>query len=179
MEHSRDVTPLQDSHTLQSRCTAVIRGIASPLGLAWCPSFYRDKVFAIAMLAGGGFWLGLWLWLPIHLITLTQVMSFAFLSRVILSPALEELIFRGYLQGHLRQQSWGQQGWGGLTAANGFTSLFFMAGHWWSHPPLWAAAVLLPSLIFGYCRDRYNSIYPCIVLHTFYNIGYFGLTGLP
>jgi membrane protease YdiL (CAAX protease family) len=39
--------------------------------------------------------------------------------------------------------------------------------------------VLFPSLIFGYFRDRYTSIYPCMVLHAFYNAGYFGLTGLP
>src|SRR6266498_5490487 len=123
MERSRDVTPLQDSQTFQSKCSAVIRAVASTVGLAWCPSFYRDTVFWVAMLAGGGFWLGLWLWLPIHPITLAQVLSQAFLFRAILYPVLEELIFRGYLQGQLRQQSWGQQGWGGLTLANCFTSL--------------------------------------------------------
>jgi uncharacterized protein len=179
MEYSRDVTSPQDSQTFQSKCRAVISAVASTPGLAWCPSFYRDPVFLVAMLAGGGFWLGLWLWLPIHPITLAQVLSQAFLFRAILYPVLEELLFRGYLQGQLHQRSWGQQGWGGLTLANCVTSLFFVAGHWWSHPPLWAAAVLLPSLIFGYCRDRYINIYPCIVLHVFYNAGYFGLTGLP
>jgi len=179
MERSRDVPPLQGSHTFQSQCSAVMRTVATTLGLAWWPSFYRDQVFWVAILAGGSFWLGLWLWFPIHPITLEQVLSQAFLSRVIFYPALEELLFRGYLQGQLRQQSWGRQGWGGLTLANGCTSLLFAAGHWWSHPPLWAAAVLLPSLTFGYCRDRYMSLYPCIVLHMFYNAGYFALTGLP
>ena len=156
-----------------------MRAVAFTLGLAWCPSFYRDSLFSVALLAGGGFWLGLWLCVPVHPITLAQVLSSAFLSIVILHPLLEELLFRGYLQGQLRQQSWGQQCWGGLTVANGLTSLLFVAGHWWSHPPLWAAAVLVPSLIFGYCRDRYTSVYPCMVLHAFYNAGYFGLTGLP
>jgi uncharacterized protein len=156
-----------------------MRAAAAPLGLVWCPWFYRDKVFSVMLLAGGGFWLGLWLWMPIHPITPAQVLSLAFLSRAVVNPVLEELIFRGYLQGQLLRQPWGQQGWGGFTLANSCTSLLFMAGHWWSHPPLWAVAVLLPSLIFGYCRDRYASVYPCMVLHAFYNAGYFCLTGLP
>jgi membrane protease YdiL (CAAX protease family) len=156
-----------------------MRAVAATLGLVRCPAFYRDSLFSVAMLAGVGFWLGLWLCVPVHPITLAQVLSSAFLSIAVLYPALEELVFRGYLQGQLCQQSWGQQGWGSLSVANGLTSLLFVAGHCWSHPPLWAAAVLVPSFIFGYCRDRYTSVYPCMVLHAFYNAGYFGLTGLP
>jgi membrane protease YdiL (CAAX protease family) len=153
--------------------------VSSALGLAWCPWFYRDIVFAGAMFAGVGFWLGLWLCLPVHPVALAQVLSPTFLSLAVWQPVLEELLFRGYCQGQLRQQSWGQQCWRGLTVANSLTSLLFVAGHWLSHPPLWAMAVLLPSLLLGYCRDRYSSVYPCIVLHAFYNAGYFSLTGLP
>ena len=153
--------------------------MSSALGLTWCPWFYRDIVFAGAVFAGVGFWLGLWLCVPVHPITLAQVLSPTFLSLVVWQPVLEELLFRGFCQGQLRQQSWGQQGWRGLTVANGLTSLLFVAGHYWSHPPRWATAVLLPSLLLGYCRDRYWSVYPGIILHAFYNAGYFGLTGLP
>jgi membrane protease YdiL (CAAX protease family) len=149
------------------------------LGLTWYPACYRDGVFAGAMLAGVGFWLGLWLCVAVRPITLTQVLSPAFLALTIWHPLLEELLFRGYCQWQLRQQSWGQQSWRGLTVANSLTSLLFVVGHWWTHPPLWAIVVLLPSLVLGYCRDRYLSVYPCIVLHAFYNAGYFSLTGLP
>jgi membrane protease YdiL (CAAX protease family) len=28
-----------------------------------------------------------------------------------------------------------------------------------------------PSLVFGYCRERYGTLVPCIVLHATYNAG--------
>jgi membrane protease YdiL (CAAX protease family) len=145
--------------------------VSSAFGLAWCPWFYRDIVFAEAVLAALGFWLGLWLWFPVYPITLAEVLSPTFLSLVVWQPLLEELLFRGYCQGQLHRQSWGQRHWRGLTVANGLTSLLFVAGHYVSHPPLWATAVLLPSLLLGYCRDRYGSVYPSIILHAFYNAG--------
>lgn len=157
----------------------VMRTMASTLGLAWCPPVYRDRLFQVAMLAGVGSWVGLWLCIPVRPITPGHVLSTAFFSLVLWQPAIEECLFRGCLQGQLYQQSWGQRRWYGITAANGCTSLLFAVGHCWYHPPLWAAAVLLPSLMFGYCRDRYMSVYPGLVLHAFYNAGYFALTGLP
>ena len=69
--------------------------------------------------------------------------------------------------------------WQGFTAANGVTALLFTAGHFVNHPAFWAAGVILPALIFGFFRDRYASIWPGIVLHVFYNGGYFVMTGLP
>jgi membrane protease YdiL (CAAX protease family) len=35
-----------------------------------------------------------------------------------------------------------------------------------------SVAVFLPSLIFGYFRDRYDQLHASIVLHVFYNAGY-------
>jgi len=153
--------------------------VASTLGLAWCPPVYRDRLFQVAMLGGVAFWVGLWLCMPVHPIMPGQVLSAVFVSLVLWQPAMEECLFRGCLQGQLGQRSWGQRHWYGITVANGVTSFLFTVGHGWHHPPLWAAAVLFPSLILGYFRDRYTSLYPCIVLHAFYNAGYFGLTGLP
>ena len=77
------------------------------------------------------------------------------------------------------QYTWGQRAWHGVTVANSATSLPFMLGHGAYHPPIWAAAVLVPSLIFGYFRDHYTSVYPSVTLHAVYNAGYFLLTGLP
>jgi membrane protease YdiL (CAAX protease family) len=107
------------------------------------------------------------------------VFSWGFCFLVLWQPCLEEVLFRGVLQGHLYQQSWGWRAWHGVTVANATTSLLFMLGHWWQHPPLWALAVLGPSCLFGYFRDRYASVYPSMALHAFYNAGYFVLTGLP
>jgi hypothetical protein len=58
-----------------------------------------------------------------------------------------------------------------VTLADCATSVLFMAGHWFTHPPLWALSVLIPSLIFGLVRDRLQSTYPAIVLHCFYRRG--------
>lgn len=153
--------------------------IARQLGLDRCPPFYRDTLFLIALLAGGLFWLGLWLFSSIQPLKVSEIWSWVFLSLVLWQPVLEELLFRGLLQGLLGRQPWGQLALGGVTVANGITTLLFMLGHWWSHPPPWAIAVVVPSLIFGYFRDRFGSVYPAIVLHSFYNAGYFLFAGLP
>ena len=33
-------------------------------------------------------------------------------------------------------------------------------------------SVFVPSLIFGYFRDRYRNIVPAVLLHVFYNTGF-------
>ncbi len=153
--------------------------IARQLGLDRCLPFYRDTIFIIGLLAGGLFWLGLWLFSSIQPVEVREIWSWVFLSLVLWHPLLEELLFRGLLQGLLGSQSWGQLALGGVTVANGITTLLFMLGHLWRHTPPWAIAVVVPSLIFGYFRDRYSSVYPSIALHFFYNAGYFLLTGIP
>ena len=156
-----------------------IGGMARELGLERCRPLSRDPRFLAALLAAGGGWLLLWLLLPVQPMTLPQVWSWAFFSLVLWQPFWEEVLFRGFLQGQLHKHPWGRQAWQGMTVANLVTSLVFMLGHWLSHPPLWATMVLIPALVFGYFRDRYASVYPAIALHTFYNAGYFLLTGLP
>jgi membrane protease YdiL (CAAX protease family) len=83
------------------------------------------------------------------------------------------------VQGELRHLACGRRTWGGISAANLITSLLFVLGHLWQHPAAWAVAIAVPSLVFGWFRDRHGSVYPCIALHMFYNTGYFALTGLP
>jgi membrane protease YdiL (CAAX protease family) len=98
-----------------------------------------------------------------------------FLLVALIYPVLEELVFRGALQGALYRQPWGRRSLGQVSLANLLTSLVFAGFHLFYHAPLWAALVLFPSLIFGYFRDRYQSVVPAIVLHVFYNAGYFWL----
>jgi membrane protease YdiL (CAAX protease family) len=149
------------------------------LGLQPERAFYRDRRFFLALLAGVVFWLLLGLTSPRSPLTWQQLVSWRFFSLALWQPCWEELLFRGVLQGGARQYAWGQWCWRGLTGANVVVSVLFMAGHWFYHPPLWACAVLLPSLLFGWMRDRYGSVYPAMVLHAFYNAGYFWLTGFP
>ncbi len=153
--------------------------IARAMGLAPAGPFLRERCFLLALLAGVGFWCLLALAGPLRPVSLPQLLSWPFLSLAIWHPLAEELIFRGFLQGQLLDRPWGRRTAAGLTVANGLTTTIFVLGHLWQHPPLWALAVAAPSLVFGYVRDRYGSVYPAIILHMVYNAGYFGLTGLP
>ena len=136
-------------------------------------------MFGMAAVAAVGFWGLLWMLLPVRPIAWWQVGSWDFLSLVIVQPCLEEVVFRGILQGRLSRWQRMRAAWRGFTAANGLMALLFMAGHVVNHPALWAAGVLVPALVFGFFRDRYASIWSGMALHMFYNGGYFVLTGLP
>ncbi len=149
------------------------------MGLDHAPSFHKEPLFLSALGAGVFFWILLSryvLWRPIPA---GELLSRHFLSLALLQPLAEELLFRGFLQGQWLQIRWGKASWHGFSAANGVTSLLFASSHLLSHPPIWAIAVFFPSIIFGYFRERYGSLYPSIFLHIFYNAGYFYLTGLP
>lgn len=93
-------------------------------------------------------------------------------SAVLWQPLVEELLFRGVIQGQLRNQAWARAGFLHLTAANVITSLLFAMAHLATHSPAWAAAVMLPSLVFGYLRDRHDQILPSLLLHAAYNACY-------
>lgn len=88
-------------------------------------------------------------------------------------PLWEEILFRGLIQGQLLKSGWGRAQWRGLSAASLASSLAFVAVHFLHHPPLWAATVLVPSLVFGWLRDRYRNTWPCIVMHVLYNGAFF------
>ena len=140
---------------------------------------WHDKQYGAALAAAPFFWLLLyilagpsidWNW-PLQ-------RPVAFLLPVLIYVVLEEAAFRGWLQGLLFEKTWGKATWCGISRANLVTSLVFVACHFLYHPPLWATAVFGPSLLFGYFRDSYGSITPSVVLHVFYNAGYFWLFGL-
>jgi hypothetical protein len=139
------------------------------LGLRAGWGWLADPRFGLAMLAGCVFWLGLsWRGEPGPLLG-----PAALVSLVLLQPLLEELLFRGLLQGRLLARPWGRRQLGGFTLANMTVTLVFTALHFINHPPLWAVGVLVPSLLYGYFRDRHDNVAPAIALHIFYNAGYF------
>lgn len=155
------------------------RRITTEMGLDGWPPFHRDLPFWIALLAGPVFWMLLSLFVPIRPLPPGKLISTPFLFLTLWQPTVEELLFRGFLQGQWSRSPWAKRSYGGITAANVVTSILFVLAHFFSHPPEWALSVLIPSLVFGYFRDRHQSIYPSIFLHIFYNAGYFYLTGLP
>jgi membrane protease YdiL (CAAX protease family) len=100
-----------------------------------------------------------------------------YLTLSLLYPVVEELVFRGWLQGALRRYPGGRRRFGPVSCANLVTSIVFAGAHLFSHPPLAALLVLFPSLIFGHFRDCYGRVAPSMGLHGFYNSGYFWLFG--
>lgn len=137
-------------------------------GLMRAPRCYRDYRFLLT-LVGAVF--VLW---AIHDMMPPFASSFEFhwklwLSLVIWQPVVEEILFRGILQGQLKKTAWGPRSWLNITAANVVTSILFAAIHLVSNAPLFALAVFVPSLVFGYFRDSCNSVYPPILLHSVFN----------
>ena len=135
----------------------------------------HDRFYLGALLAAPLFWFAL--------LQITQPGSGAefssdFLKRFALItfcyPILEEAAFRGLLQGWLlRARSLASGPISFFSWANIFTTIAFTGFHFLGHPWHWALAVIIPSLLFGYFREKTGSIMPGILLHCFYNTGYF------
>lgn len=105
---------------------------------------------------------------------LTWVLKYPidFLLLVMIYPILEEIIFRGLIQDSLNTR-FNSQKIGVLSYANGITSLLFVSLHLIYHPLLWAVLIIFPSLLFGYVKERYQTLLAPILLHVFYNMGYY------
>lgn len=87
-------------------------------------------------------------------------------------PVFEEIVFRGVLQGWLLKRNWGRSKWSGLSNANIIASVIFVVLHVIRRPGVLSVAVFVPSLVFGFFRERYNNLYVPIALHIFYNAGF-------
>ena len=136
---------------------------------------WRDRLFLAALLAGVVTWLLLYfLQQPIIQWNWPLVRPWPFLSVVLLYPIVEEIAFRGLVQELLRDYV-SRRSLGPLTMANLLTSVLFAGLHFIYHAPLWAALVFFPSLVFGFFKDRTNHLLAPIILHVFYNAGYFWL----
>lgn len=134
--------------------------------------FVRDPHFLLAVAAGPVGWLGLG----------ATVFTFApggggrdplGLALVIIAyPVAEEWLFRSGIQPALAERLPGA-GVVGISRANALTSLLFALAHLPFHPPLLAAATVIPSLLFGHCRERFGGVVPGMTLHILYNAGFF------
>ena len=97
----------------------------------------------------------------------------AFLMPALVYPVLEEIVFRGAAQGMLWKTRLAAVALGPFSGPNIVTSIAFAGFHVLLQPSFVTIAVIVPSLVFGYFRDRYRGIVPPILLHVFYNAGLF------
>lgn len=141
------------------------------LGLA--SGMLRDRIFWSAIVVAILFWWGLFIYVEPQFKPLWPLHNpSAFVTPALLYPVLEEIVFRGLVQDYFNKLQTSRLA-GPITMANLATSLLFTALHFFYHAPLWAAAVFIPSLLFGYFKDKYLSLGPPIVLHVYYNCGYY------
>jgi len=92
---------------------------------------------------------------------------------IILYPVIEELAFRGFIQGQLINMLGKRPLAYGISLPNIITSCLFSLVHLINHHLILSILVFFPSLVFGYFRDKYESTKPGIGLHIFYNAGYY------
>ncbi len=151
--------------------------VLASLGLQDHRPFHRDSVFLFLLALGPMIWLAMMGFSAFQPLPWHGIWSVAFLSVALWQPLFEELLFRGVIQGQLRQTMWGQKTWLGVSMANLMVSLLFVLAHLANHSIPWSLLVFAPSLCFGFVRDRFGSVYPAIALHVFYNAGYFFLIG--
>lgn len=90
-------------------------------------------------------------------------------------PVAEELLFRGIIQEYLHTKTKQLPCFFSFSIANIVTSVVFAIMHLVHHAPLFALLTFVPSLLFGYFKDRYNHVLYSIFLHMFYNACYFSL----
>ena len=94
------------------------------------------------------------------------------------SPILEEYVFRGMLYEFIDarcRKVWFFGDYLSISFANATTTVFFVITHMITREPMVGALVLVPSLYLGLLRHRYGSIGVCMLIHAFWNIGWFSL----
>ena len=84
---------------------------------------------------------------------------------------IEEILFRGFLQGGLLRRDGFKKIMLGFSRANWLTSLVFAAAHLWQHPLMLIPGYFAVSLVFGYFRECYRGILVPVLLHSYYNLG--------
>ena len=111
-----------------------------------------------------------WLLVSAGLVQLPQQDKLlVYISMLLWFPLIEELAFRGLIQGRLSLSTTGKRAWLGISLANLGGSSAFVVWHLLYQPTLFVLTLMVPSLVFGFFRDRYNSLLPGLILHVVYN----------
>ena len=147
--------------------------IAELLAVNHPPRVLQDPLWWLVTAGGSSIALLFWWLVPVDSAGALPRSGWLWLGVIVWQPLIEELLFRGLIQGQLLHNTWGRKTSFGISAANLLTSLLFVALHLLHHVPLWAIAVLPPSLIFGWLRERHKNTWSPFVTHAVYNLAFF------
>jgi membrane protease YdiL (CAAX protease family) len=87
---------------------------------------------------------------------------------LVVTPVLEEIVFRAGLQEELLRQARLRVAMGAVSA-NLLTALAFGVAHMALSPGLLAGLTVLPALLIGAVYQRQRRVVPCIALHALFN----------
>lgn len=136
---------------------------------------WRDKLFYFFLILGPVFWAFLFFFIPITKNLFWPANEPLYFAMVVFAfPFVEEVVFRGLIQDYFNYKFKSKK-IGILTYANGITSIIFTALHFLFHPLLWALLIIFPSVIFGFAKERFSNLTAPVLLHIFYNLGFFWL----
>jgi membrane protease YdiL (CAAX protease family) len=132
--------------------------------------FLFDKQFIAAIIVA------IFVWVIMSLLGAYSPQNFNPFYVILFYPITEEIVFRGTLQDYFCKKFKGN--FLIFSYGNIITSIIFSSLHLFYQPVFWALLIIAPSLIFGYFKDKFNSVIPAVVLHIFYNFGYFYLLNI-
>ena len=139
------------------------------LGLRFNIRHFIDSQYLLALVAGIPV---VWIvhdWMPVfHIEYHTSL--FLLFSLIIWYPFIEELMFRGIIQGQLSVRGVSGDIFPGVSCANAIASSLFVLLHLVATSSYWSLALIVPSMVYGYFRERFDSVLPSIVLHGAYNL---------
>lgn len=148
---------------------AALRRVRTDLGLHKATPGTMDRAFVSLLLVGM-----LVAWAIGNLVPARAAVTWTMLlSLVVWQPLIEEVLFRGVIQGVLLGTNAGAANRWGLSVANIVTSLLFVLVHFVNQPAAWAVGVFVPSLLFGLVRDRTGSVWPAFLMHALFNAAFF------
>lgn len=132
---------------------------------------FRDWQFYLCLAFGPVSWWLISFALPVRSdLGLPSIAWYQLALIILVYPILEEIVFRGLLLEFLTKRI--HYRYRLLTAANVLTSLIFVMMHLIYNDWIWGLLIFFPSLVFGYMKERHQSLISPIMLHSFYNLGF-------
>lgn len=100
-----------------------------------------------------------------------QIETKVFINFIVLSPVIEEILFRGIIHNELSKKFTSYISI--ISLPNIIASICFSMIHLLGNSAMHSLMVFIPSLVFGIIYERYQSVFPVILLHSFYNLNVF------